>query len=432
VLYHLVFMKLRARLLQLLGIVVALAGLTGFWLTRDVERAVYTEETLSLINADEDDFKASFVIAGRDYDYTEAAGPCVKWQDGFCLERTRPGVARYGNRTDTMIYAQVVNDKVTMISIPRDIYLPQWQAKINDMYFYQGAEGLERSVEEITGLPIDYYVIINIDIFKDLVDALGGVEINVPYDMYYTDAAANLSINLKAGPQVLDGEQAAGFVRFRYSPRGDYDRIDNIKALAFAMLGKLKAMNVSAASKVPELIDVFIKNVETNASVTIIRQMLPRLSNLQLQTAILPTYHIEGTNREGYDPEQVASSLSQAFGGEVKTFITPPDAPLLITNNSGRAGLEERYKDRLIGMGVAAEAIVTRLGETDATPTRMLALAASWQDADYYTTLFGIGKQQKDSLPVIEDKQVMLELVLGTDAARNAIALEPVVLQSQR
>jgi polyisoprenyl-teichoic acid--peptidoglycan teichoic acid transferase len=424
-------MKVPSRLLQLLGIIVALGGLTGFWLTRDVERAVYTEETLSVINADEDDFKASFVIAGRDYDYTEAAGPCVKWQDGFCLERTRQGVARYGNRTDTMIYAQVVNDKVTMVSIPRDIYLPQWQAKINDMYFYQGPEGLERSIEEITGLPIDYYVIINIDIFKDLVDALGGVEINVPYDMYYPDAAAGLLIDLKAGPQTLDGEQAAGFVRFRHTARGDYDRIDNVKSLAYAMLGKLKAMNVSAASKLPELIDVLFKNVDTNASVAIVRQMLPLLSNnLQLQTATLPTYHIEGTNRESYDPEEVTSSLAKVFGGEAKTFITPPDATLLITNLSGKERLEERYKSRLVGMGVKEENILTRTGEEDATPTRMLALAESWENADYYTVLFDIGKQQKDSLTTIEDKEVMLELVLGTDAARNAIALEGVTVKA--
>jgi polyisoprenyl-teichoic acid--peptidoglycan teichoic acid transferase len=425
-------MKLRSRLLQLFGLVIALSGLIGFWLTRDVERAVYTEETLEVINADANDFKASFVIAGRDLDYTQAAGPCIKWQDGYCLERTRPGVSRYGNRTDTMIYAQVVNDKITMISIPRDIYLPHWQAKINDMYFYQGAEGLERSIEEITGLPIDYFVVINIDIFKDLVDALGGVEVNVPYDMYYNDAAAGLSINLKEGPQTLDGEQAAGFVRFRHTARGDYDRIDNIKSLAYAMLSKLKAMNVSAASKLPELVDVVLENVETNASVAIVRQMLPKLSSVQLQAATLPTYNVEGTNNESYDPERVASFLATTFGGEAKIFITPPDVTLLITNRSGKSGLEDRYKHRLVGMGVNKANIVTRTGTEDATPTRMLALTGSWQEADYYTGLFGIGKQQKDSFPVVEDKDVMLELVLGTDAARNAIALGGSVVQSQR
>ncbi len=423
-------MKLRSRLIQLLGLVVALSGLTGFWLTRDVERAVYTEETLEVINAEEKDFKASFVIAGRDYDHIQEASPC-QWRDGVCY-RDRVGEFVYAKRTDTILYVQIVNDKVTMISLPRDIYLPNWDTKINAMYFYQGAKGLKQTVEEIVGVPIDYYAIINIDIFQDVVDQLGGVDVTIPYDMYYRDAAAGLEINFKAGPTTLNGEDAAKFIRYRHTGRGDFDRIDNLKSLAYALLSKLKELNVSAAPKIPGLVDAVFKNLETNASPTIIRQLLPRISRLQLQTTTLPTYHEEGSNNERYDPETVASALATTFGGKEKTFITPPDITLLITNRSGREGLEKRYKDRLIGMGVNEENIITRAGTEDATPTRMLALTQAWQDADYYTTLFGIGKQQQDSLPVLEDKEVRLELVLGTDAARNMIAFDGSLVQSQR
>jgi LCP family protein required for cell wall assembly len=423
-------MKVRARLLQLLGIVVALSGLVGFWLTRDVARAVYTEETLSVINAEESDFKASFVVAGRDYDHIQEASPC-RWQDGVCY-RDRVGKFVYAKRTDTILYVQIVNDKVTMISLPRDIYLPNWDTKINSMYFYQGAEGLKRTVEEIVGVPIDYYAIINIDIFQDVVNELGGVEVNIPYDMYYRDAAAGLEINFKEGPTTLNGEDAAKFVRYRHTGRGDYDRIDNLKSLAYAMLTKLKVLNVSAAPKLPGLVDSVFENLETNASPALIRQLLPRISRLQLQPATLRTYHEEGTNNERYDPEVVATDLATIFGGEVKKFIAPPNATLLITNRSGKEGLEDRYKDRLVEMGIPEENVVTRAGTLDATPTRMLALTNSWQDADYYTLLFQIGKQQKDNFDEVGGKEVMLELVLGTDAASNAIALEAVVAQSQR
>jgi LCP family protein required for cell wall assembly len=423
-------MKLRSRLLQILGLVVALSGLTGFWLTRDVERAVYTEETLSVINADEEDFKASFVVAGRDYDHIQEASPC-QWRDGVCY-RDRVGKFVYAKRTDTILYVQIVNDKVTMINLPRDIYLPEWQTKINAMYFYQGAEGLKKTVEDVVGVPIDYYVIINIDIFKDIVDELGGVDVTIPYDMYYRDAAAGLEINFEEGPATLNGEDAAKFVRYRHTGRGDFDRIDNLKSLAYAMLTELKALNVSAAPKIPGLVDAVFKNLETNASPTLIRQMLPRISGLQLQPATLPTYHEDGSNNERYDPEDVSSFLATIFGGEEKTFIVPPDVRLLITNRSGVDGLEQRYKDRLVGMGVTKENIVTRSGTTDATPTRMLALTTSWQDADYYTGLFNIGKQQKDNFPLVEEKAVGLELVLGTDAAKNVIAQDESLLQSQR
>jgi polyisoprenyl-teichoic acid--peptidoglycan teichoic acid transferase len=423
-------MKLRSRLLQLLGIVTALAGLTGFWLTRDVEKAVYTEETLSLINAGEEDFRASFVVAGRDYDHIQEASPC-QWRNGECY-RERVGEFVYAKRTDTILYVQVVNDKVTMINLPRDIYLPNWDTKVNAMYFYQGAEGLKKTVEEIVGVPIDYYAIINIDIFQDIVDELGGVEVNIPYDMYYRDAAAGLEINFKEGPTRLNGEDAAKFVRYRHTGRGDYDRIDNLKSLAYAMLNRLKEMNVAAAPKIPGLIDAVFANLETNATPALIRKMLPRISRLQLQAATLPTYNVEGTNNERYDPEEVANFLTTTFGGEAKKFIIPPDMTLLITNRSGKDGLEERYKDRLVGMGVSEENIVMRSGTIDPTPTRILALTQSWQDADYYTQLFEIGKQQKDNFEEVEGKQVLLELVLGTDAAQNAIALDEVRLQSQR
>jgi LCP family protein required for cell wall assembly len=423
-------MKVRARLLQLLGMLVALLGLVGFWLTRDVERAVYTEETLAVLNADESDFKASFVVAGRDYDHIQEASPC-KWQDGVCY-RDRLGKFVYAKRTDTILYVQIVNDKVTMISLPRDIYLPNWDTKINAMYFYQGAEGLKNTVEEIVGVPLDYYAIINIDIFQDVVNQLGGVDITIPYDMYYRDAAAGLEINFKEGPTTLNGEDAAKFVRYRHTGRGDYDRIDNLKSLAYAMLNKLKALNVSAAPKIPGMLDAVFKNLETTTSPALMRQLLPRISRLQLQAATLPTYHEEGTNNERYDPEVVANFLATTFGGEEKTFILPPDVTLLITNLSGKNGLEERYKRRLIKMGVAEDNIVTRFGEKDVTPTRVLALTDSWQDADYYTLLFQIGKQQKDHFDDVEGKPVRLELVLGTDAAKNAIALGSVLVQSQR
>ncbi|MGL4609241.1 MAG: LCP family protein [Trueperaceae bacterium] len=426
--------KLRARLLQLLGLAVALLGLIGFWLNRDIERSVYTEETLSLLNAEEEDFKASFVVAGRDYNHTQEASPC-QWRNGECY-RERTGTFVYAKRTDTILFVQIVNDKVTMVNIPRDVYLDNWDTKINAMYFYQGAEGLKETVEDIVGVPVDYYAIINIDIFEDIVDQLGGVEVTIPQygdlnGMHYRDAAAGLEIDFDPGPRVLNGEDAAKFIRFRNTPRGDFDRIDNLKSLAYAMLNKLKAMNVSAAQKIPGLMDAVFENLETNASPALIRQLLPRISRLQLQAGTIPTYHVEGTQNETYDPEEVTSYLATKFGGEAKNFIVPPAATLLISNRSGKAGLELRYKNRLVAMGVPEDSIVVRGGDPDPTPTRILALSQSLQDADYYTQLFQIGKQQKDSFGEVNGKAVMLELVLGTDAAQNAIALE-LAAQSQR
>lgn len=413
----------RARLIQLLGLLIALAGLVGFWLTQDLrDRVEYTEQQRELIGLPErgEVFHASFVVAGRDYDYSVPASECV-WRNGVC-HRARPGVFRLGNRTDTIIYVNIIGNDVTMISIPRDIFLPQWQARVNAMYAYQGAQGLKRAVEEIIGLPIDYYVILNIDIFEQLVDSLGGVDINIPYRMYYRDAAADLTIDFQPGPYRLSGEDAAKFVRFRSTPRGDFDRIDNIKLLAYAMLGRLQQLHLRAAIKLPELIDIAFENLETNATPALVRQLIPRLAQLQLHGATLPTVTIEGSTALSYDRRQVESFLAGVFGGQARTFVEAPEATLLITNRSGEPELELRLKERLVAMGVPEERILTREASFDPAVTRILTTARHWQEADYYTSLLAVGKQQVDRLAPLAGERVDIEIVLGEDSRHSVLA----------
>ena len=407
----------RVRLLQFLGLLLALIGLIGFWMTRDVERIELSSEQKQLINLPPNTFNASFVIAGRDYDHTQEASPC-EWRDGVCY-RDRVGTFVYAKRTDTILYVQIVGNKVTMMNIPRDIYLPElgMQIKINALYYYQGAEGLRQKVEEIVGVPIDYYAIINLDIFKDFVDALGGVEINIPYRMYHRDAAADLLIDFQPGPTVLDGQGASEFVRFRDTPRGDLDRIDNLKTLAASMLQRLRDLNVVAATKIPGMVDALFKNVETNATPALIKQLIPYIAKLELQPATLPYYTLEERpNDLFYDVEDVEVFMAQTFGGEAREFILAPDVTLLITNRSGTEGLADSYRQRLIAMGLEAEAIFAQEASVDPAPTRLLTKTAHWQDADYFTSLFQIGKSQVDHIDF--EEAVDLELVLGQDAAR--------------
>src|SRR5690606_10721962 len=129
-------------------------------------------------------------------------------------------------------------DDLSMVAIPRDLYLTDQGRKINTMYAREGAEGLRREVEAVLGVPIDYYAIVKLDIFQNLVDALGGVTVDVPYRMLYHDSAGGLHIDFQPGPQHLAGEAASKFIRYRNSLRGDIDRIDNVKRLAYAMLAR--------------------------------------------------------------------------------------------------------------------------------------------------------------------------------------------------
>ena len=409
-----------ARWLQLLGLIIAIVGLCGFWLSRDVERVELTAQQQALVNPTGEEFHVSFLVAGRDYDWSVPASPC-EMVDGVCVGRERTGTFHLGDRTDTILYVTLSGDDITLIAIPRDIWLPQWQTKINAMFHYQGAQGLERTVEEIIGLPIDYYAIINIDIFKDVVDAVGGVDVNIPYDMYYVDNAAGLVIDFDEGPAHLDGEAAAGFVRYRNTQRADIARIDNVKRLAYALLNRVKELNVRAVGTIPALVDTFLSDVETNASPALIRSILPRLGNLEIsETATLPTTEAQLEDGQWileYDPEEIEQFLASTFGGQARVFAEAPEGTLLITNRSGSEGLGEWYRRRLVALGVPEENIINRTASFDPGPSRIQVTRNYWQEADFYTNLLRIGKQQMDRLPVVDRLQADLEFVLGQDAA---------------
>lgn len=129
-----------------------------------------------------------------------------------------------GSRTDTMmlVYVNAVSGELNLISLPRDTLVNASYnvPKLNACYGVNGGdeEGMEAlmdKVQAIIGFRPDGYVLTNLDAFIDLVDLMGGVEFEVPQDMYYNDPAQDLYIDLKAGLQTLNGEQAMGLVRYR-------------------------------------------------------------------------------------------------------------------------------------------------------------------------------------------------------------------------
>jgi polyisoprenyl-teichoic acid--peptidoglycan teichoic acid transferase len=418
-------MLIRSRLLQGLGVLVALTGLIGFWVTRDIVAAPVTEPQCELLGMEDcKAFQASFVVAGRDIFYEPGKSKPVYNDEGNIVAWEYSGrKTANGTNTDTILYINIIGGDVTVVAIPRDIYLPQWDKRINAVYAKAGGEGLRKTVSDIVGLPIDYYAIINTDIFKDFVNALGGVEVNVPYAMNRDDNAGDLHIHIVPGLQTLDGEQAMNFIRFRDTPRGDLDRLDNLKSLGYSMLNKVKAMNVQAAFKLPELVDVLFKNVETNATPALMRQLTTRLGSLQLkQTATLPIF--EEGNHLSYDVENVETFMAETFGGKARMFETAPEVTLLITNRSGVDGLAERYKDRLGHMGISEDSILTAEEDAEATPSRLLATGERWQDADYFASLLQLGKQQLDHLDFYKKQKIDLELILGEDATSSLFATQ--------
>lgn len=168
--------------------------------------------------------------------------------------------------TDTIMVGKIdtVNHKMDFVSIPRDTLInADWEVrKINAVYWGSknsggnGIDALRYRIQGLTGFDVDCYAVIDLGVFKETVDALGGVYFDVPQAMDYEDASQNLYIHIAPGYQLLDGEQAMGVCRYRSGyANGDLGRIEMqhqfLKACAdqFISLG-----NIPNISKVVEIL----------------------------------------------------------------------------------------------------------------------------------------------------------------------------------
>ncbi|WP_370464380.1 LCP family protein [Mycolicibacterium sp. 018/SC-01/001] len=151
------------------------------------------------------------------------------------------------SRTDTILLVHVPglgsSTPATMVSIPRDSYVPipgHDSDKINAAFALGGPSLLTQTVEEATGLRIDHYAEIGFGGFAGLVDAVGGVTVCPPEPI--DDPLAG--IDLPAGCQHVDGQQALGFVRSRATPRADLDRMANQRAFMSTLVHRAVSPSV--------------------------------------------------------------------------------------------------------------------------------------------------------------------------------------------
>jgi anionic cell wall polymer biosynthesis LytR-Cps2A-Psr (LCP) family protein len=269
-------------------------------------------------------------------------------------------------------------------------------------------------------VPVQYHVIVNIDIFKRIVDDVGGITLDVPYPMFHRDDAAGLLIDLKSGVQHLDGIQASNFVRYRGALGDDYRRIDNVETLLAAFIDRVQQLNLRALGAVPRLIDTYTDEVETNVPPRLLVQLTQHLNTASLRALTLPTHEREGTTALRYDPVEVERFLASAFGGKARKVVKTPDVKLLITNRSGSSGLALKVQRYLIALGIPKQNVVTRNATFDPVPTRLLVTAPSVADALFYADLFSVDWQQVYQLEPVAGANVGMELVLGKDAAKWA------------
>lgn len=173
--------------------------------------------------------------------------------------------------TDTMLLVRFdpQNKKLSVLSIPRDTrtYVEgRGLVKINEANYYGGPASSAKSVSGLLGgVGIDRYVTVNIQGIKSLVDALGGITMNVPKDMKYTDESQHLYIDLKAGKQHLSGEQIVHYLLYRHDDLGDIGRVQRQQLLMRAFVEQ--EVNVGLLSRLPKILSVIQSHLDTNLSI---------------------------------------------------------------------------------------------------------------------------------------------------------------------
>jgi len=176
-----------------------------------------------------------------------------------------------GTRTDTILLISIdkFGKSVNAVSIPRDskVYIADGHGvdKINAANAFGGPELTIKTIQHTFGVNINHYLIINFAGVKDFVNALGGVPVNVEKRMHYTDRSGGLYINLSPGYQVLNAEQAEGYLRFRHDAIGDIGRMRRQQWFVRGVVEKLKTPDVIA--KIPAIIQAMSKNVRTDMNV---------------------------------------------------------------------------------------------------------------------------------------------------------------------
>lgn len=151
-------------------------------------------------------------------------------------------------RSDTLFVVMFDSKtkSASLLSIPRDtrVRIPGhgWD-KINHAYAYGGRELTQKTTEELLGLKINNYVMVDFKGFTGLVDAIGGIDIDVEKDMYYHDTWDGFTIDLKKGRQHLDGKTAIQYVRYR-DEEGDIGRIRRQQHFLMAVYDKITSADM--------------------------------------------------------------------------------------------------------------------------------------------------------------------------------------------
>ncbi|WNR45036.1 LCP family protein [Paenibacillus roseipurpureus] len=255
-------------------------------------------------------------------------------------------------RSDSIMLASIdpVTKKAYLFSILRDTYVKipgEGEDRINTAITTGGPNLAMKTVSDLLGIPVQYYVYTDFKGFIALIDAVGGIDIDVEKDMKYSDSEDDhvYDINLKKGQQHLDGKTALQYVRFRHDALSDFSRTERQRKFLTAVASKMQS--TSSLIKLPRILNAIDPYIDTNLSVTdmlklgslgyeakadgIISSQLP-------PTDLLVEKNIRGASVITADRLKLQQYIKNLFAGtaEADTGPTKPSASPSPTPKSGK------------------------------------------------------------------------------------------------
>ena len=235
-------------------------------------------------------------------------------------------------RSDTLMIATLDPDKnqAALLSVPRDTRVKikgHGFDKINAAYAYGGRKLTQETIESLLNTHIDHYIKINVHGFTKIIDALGGIDIDVEKRMYYEDPwddDGGLYIDLQPGMQHMDGKTAITYVRYR-DEEGDIGRIKRQQNFMKAVMDKLVSPTI--IPKLPAIVSAVSDSVETDMSVSEILSFLGTLQDAKdngLKSDMVPgkPVYIEGVSYWIPDISKTRQILANTLGIKIDNTIT--------------------------------------------------------------------------------------------------------------
>lgn len=329
-------------------------------------------------------------------------------------------------RSDTMLLAFLnpAHNTISVLHIPRDTqaYVGKYGVqKINSANALGGPDLAKATVAGLLNVPVEHYVVMNIDALVQLVNEMGGVTLDVPKKMSYMDWTGKLKIDLTPGVHTLTGNQAMGFVRFRHDALGDIGRVQRQQIFLNAVARQM--LNPKTWPHIPNLMNIAMKNIQTDLTQAQMFEMLNfgrAVPKKNIKFVMLPgQFSPDGNWEANTDGRMIAAQLANP---DQQSVWSRKNISITIINASPDKQLGSKLATALRALGYR-----TCVGADEPEPekhqTRIIAQNGNDANADMLKNDLGVGQVVNAS---IGDLLSSLTIVAHEDIVIDSIRLSSV------